>query len=134
MTESKEPLWLNLNELLLVHELLLVQFAGAIGIRDRDLLESALAKPRNYWLYEKADLHELAANYAYGIINNHPFVDGNKRSGLVAAILFLESNGLSFTAPEEEAVNMTLGLADKSITLNDYAFLACELNIIFYYT
>lgn len=80
-----------------------------------------MARPQNLWAYEHADFYTLAAIYADGIVNNHPFVDGNKRTGFVAAALFLESNGFQFIAPEEEVVTMTLGLASKEISPAQYA-------------
>lgn len=121
MSVTKEPLWLSLSEILAVHEKLLALFGGASGIRDNGLLESALGRPRNLWVYEGADLFALAAAYADGIVNNHAFVDGNKRTGFIAAALFLETNGCKFRASEDQAVTMTLGLADKTVSATDYS-------------
>ena len=121
MSDTAEPLWLRLSEILAVHERLLALFGGATGIRDVGLLESAMDRPRNLWAYERANSFALAASYADGIVNNHPFVDGNKRTGFIAAVLFLESNGHHFTAPEEQAVAMTLALADKTASAAGYA-------------
>ena len=121
MSRKKEPLWLALLEVLAVHEMLLALHGGAIGIRDRGLLESALGRPQNSWAYERADLFALAAAYADGIANNHPFIDGNKRTAFIAAALFLETNGYEFIAPEEEVVAMTLALADKTLPPKQYA-------------
>ena len=73
------------------------------------------------WGYEGADLFGLAAAYADGIVNNHAFVDGNKRTGFIAAALFLETNGYRFKASEVQVVTMTLGLADKSLSAAEYA-------------
>lgn len=120
-SHNKDPLWLSLTEVLAVHEKLLALHGGAVGVRDQGLLESAMARPQNLWVYEHADISTLAAAYADGIVSNHPFVDGNKRTGFVAAALFLESNGVEFTAPEEEVVTMTLGLASKNISPTQYA-------------
>ena len=118
---NNEPTWLSLIEIVAIHEQLLFLHGGSSGIRERALLESAVDRPKNVWAYEKSDLCTLAAAYAHGIVNNHPFVDGDKRTGFVAAILFIESNGLEFFAPEEQAVYMTVGLADKSIDASAYA-------------
>jgi len=117
----KEPLWLTLSEILAIHEKLLALFGGASGIRDRTLLESAIARPQNLLSYESTDLFVLAAAYADGIVNNHAFIDGNKRTGFLAAALFLEMNGCKFNASNEEVVTMTLGLADKSLSAIEFA-------------
>jgi death-on-curing protein len=122
MTSEKEiPVWLSLQEVLAVHEKLLALFGGASGIRDRSLLDSALHRAQNVFAYENSDIFILAAAYADGIVNNHPFVDGNKRTGFVAAVLFLETNGFKFNASNEDAVTMTIGLASKSLTITEYS-------------
>ena len=90
-------------------------------MRDEGLLDSALARPLNLYSYGEPDLFALAGAYAAGIVQNHPFVDGNKRTGLVAAALFLDRNGMEFLAPEAEAVVMTLGLAAGEIEEAGYA-------------
>ncbi len=121
MKRSKEPSWLTFTEILALHETLLALFGGPPGIRDNGLLESALDRPQNHHVYEKADIFTLAAMYADGIVNNHPFIDGNKRTGFLAAALFLETNGYRFNASEEDAVLETLGLAAKKLSTADYA-------------
>ena len=83
------------------------EFGGPSGIRNQSALKSALGGPRNKWAYEDAGLPELAAAYAFGIARNHPFVDGNKRVSLLAPIIFLELNGVDFTADEAEAASIT---------------------------
>jgi death-on-curing protein len=105
------PCWLERRIIDAVHDAQLAQFGGAGGICDAGLLESALAWPLNLHAYGEGDLCILAAAYAFGIVRNHPFVDGNKRTGFVAAALFLMENRLRLTAPEAEAVVITLGLA-----------------------
>jgi death-on-curing protein len=84
------------------------------------MLESALAKPRQLHAYGRPNVYEMAAAYAFGIVKNHPFVDGNKRAGFVAAYTFLGINGFDFTAPEAEAVLFTRGLAAGDITIEQY--------------
>ena len=90
-------------------------------MRDLGLLESALARPQNLHAYCEGDAAALAAAYAFGIIRNHPFVDGNKRTGFLAAALFLEANGYRFVASEAEAVMRTLALAASEIDEAEFA-------------
>ncbi len=106
-----EPVWIDKTDTLAFHDALLAMFGGLPGIRDEGLLESALNRPLQMFHYAEPDIFQLAAAYAEGIVKNHPFLDGNKRSGLMAAALFLECNGYKFQAPEEEAVLETLALA-----------------------
>lgn len=96
-------------------------YGGAIGLRDEGLLESALARPENLAAYGAPDMFALAAAYAFGIVRNHPFVDGNKRAAFLTAALFLDLNGVSLVAPEEEATAMTLALASGGAGEDDYA-------------
>jgi death-on-curing protein len=117
---SNEPCWLTREAVLAIHAQLLVRFGGSAGIREDNMLESALAKPRQLHAYGQPNVYEMAAAYAFGIVKNHPFVDGNKRAGFVAAYTFLGINGFDFTAPEEEAVIFTRGLAAGDITLEEY--------------
>lgn len=118
-----EPDWVSREECLAMHQKLLDRFGGLEGIRDEGLLESALNnnKPRHQSAYGNPTVFELAASYAFGIVKNHPFLDGNKRAGFVAAALFLETNGFRFQAPEEEAVLETLALAAGESTESAYA-------------
>lgn len=103
--------WLSEEVVLAVHDRLLAVHGGSAGIRDRGLLESALARPRNVAAYAEPDVFDLAAAYADGIVKNHPFVDGNKRAGFMAAYVFLGRNGWRLQASETEATRTTLGLA-----------------------
>lgn len=107
----KEPHWISREALLAVQEELLARFGGLAGIRDEGLLESALNRPMQLFNYGSPSLYEMAAAYAEGIVKNHPFLDGNKRAGFMAAYIFLGINGLELVAPEEEAVLETLALA-----------------------
>ena len=117
----EEPVWVSEEDCLSFHDKLLARFGGASGVRDRGLLDSALARPQHLFAYEKPTMCDMAAAYAHGIVKNHPFVDGNKRSGLLAAMLFLEANGIRFSATEEDAVVQTLALAAGAITAEDFA-------------
>ena len=117
---SEEPCWLTREAVLAIHAQLLARFGGISGIRDDNMLESALAKPRQLHAYGQPNAYEMAAAYAFGIVKNHPFIDGNKRAGFVAAYTFLGINGLDFTASEEEAVIFTRGLAAGDVTIEEY--------------
>lgn len=88
---------------------------GAAGIRDEGMLESALARPLQKQAYGEPDLCDLAAAYLFGIVKNHPFVDGNKRTGFAAADLFLYFNGLSIEAEQEDIVQFVLMVAASEI-------------------
>lgn len=118
----KEPLWLSKSLILAVHDRLLADYGGSSGLRDEGLLESALGKPVNLFAYGKPTLFALAASYAVGIVKNHPFVDGNKRTGFVAAAAFLDSNGIELVASEADATLKTLGLAAGEISEEEYAY------------
>ena len=117
----KEPLWLTRDDALAVHEMMLAQHGGLAGVRDEGLLESALAKPQTLFAYGKPSLAELAGSYAAGVICNHPFLDGNKRTGFILAAGFLEINGRDFSATEIEVVEKTLALAAGAISQKEYA-------------
>jgi death-on-curing protein len=99
-----------------VHDEQLAIHGGASGLRDEGMLESALDRPKNKWAYEGAALAELAAAYAFGIARNHPFVDGNKRTSLLALYTFLGVNDVDFDVPEAEAAAMILALAAGEVS------------------
>ena len=117
----KAPVWVLDETVLAFHEQLLALHGGATGLRDRGLLDSALARRRNLFVHEKATVFALAASYAFGLVKNHPFVDGNKRIGFAVGVLFLELNGLRFEAEEADAAVQTLGLAAGAIKEAEYA-------------
>ena len=104
-----------------LHEQLIATFGGPAGIRDEGLLDSALTRPENRLTYGKPAIFELAAAYAFGLVENHAFVDGNKRIAFAAAVVFLERNGYTFGAAEADAVIRTLALAASEMTESDYA-------------
>lgn len=104
-----------------IHEELLKRFGGGAGVRDEGMLESALHRPVHLFRYAGPTLFELAAAYAVGVVKNHPFVDGNKRAGFMAAYVFLGINGQQLVAPEEEAVLRTLALAAGELSEDAYA-------------
>ena len=107
----KEPVWVRRDVVLAFHEQLLAEHGGSAGIRDEGMMDSALGRPENLFAHGKPTLFDLAAAYAFGLVKNHPFIDGNKRIGFATAALFLDLNGQHFTAPEVEAVLNTLALA-----------------------
>jgi death on curing protein len=114
MTEG--PDWLDIDIVLDFHAEQLALFGGADGLRDRGLLESALARPLNKYSYGETDLAALAAAYGFGIARNHPFIDGNKRTALACIIVFLGLNGLDLDVPQEQAAAMILSLAAGEVT------------------
>ena len=117
----KEPVWLDRADCLAIHEMMLSKHGGPAGVRDEGMLASALAKPQQRFAYGSASLPELAASYAAGIVLNHPFLDGNKRTGFMLAATFLEVNGKALTATEEAVVERTVALASGSIKEAAYA-------------
>lgn len=121
--KAKEPLWIEERDVLAIHDRLLAIYGGARGLRDRRLLQSALARPRQHHAYaDRADIVAMAALYTAGIVGNHPFIDGNKRTGFVVGILFLELHGFDFKASEEDATQAVLDLAAG--TLNEVGYAA----------
>ncbi len=106
-----EPNWIERPLLQAVQAELLNRFGGLAGIRDEGLLDSAIGKPKNLFAYGSPSTFELAASYSMGLVKNHPFLDGNKRIGFMAAYIFLGANGWCLEVPEEEAVLETLALA-----------------------
>jgi death-on-curing protein len=117
-----EPVWLEYDALIALHDASIVEHGGAPRLRDEGLLRSALARPQNLFLYENVeDIARLAACYAYGVAKNHAFVDGNKRAALLASIVFLETNGRVFTASEADAANMFLALAAGEVEEAEFA-------------
>jgi death on curing protein len=117
----KEPHWLSFGVTLAIHSEVLARFGGQDGVRDEGLLRSALDRPRNQLAHGRTSLFDLAADYAAGIIRNHPFMDGNKRTGFIAAYTFLGINGQRLEATEEDAVLKTLALAAGEIDASAYA-------------
>lgn len=100
----KEPKWLKPELALVLHNMLLAEHGGADGVRDQELLESALARPQQKYAYDNdANLFDLAATLSHGLAKNHPFVDGNKRIALTLSLVFLEINGVEVVASEPEA-------------------------------
>ena len=108
--------WVSRRAVEAIHNEQLAQHGGMMGLRDNGLLESALARPQNLFGYEQASLTQRAAAYAFGIIRNHPFNDGNKRTGFVVAVTFLQLNGCYITASELEVFEIITRLASGAIS------------------
>ena len=114
--------WIDEREALILHDRLLGLHGGASSVRDAGLLKSALARPQQHAAYaDPLDPVHLAAVYTAGIVKNHPFIDGNKRTGFVLGVLFLELNGYRFTAAQEDAANAVLALAAGQMDEQGYA-------------
>ena len=117
-----EPRWVPRLVIEAVHLDQIREHGGLIGLRDENALESALARARQHWVYEpETDLPRLAAEYAFGIVRNHPFQDGNERVVFLAAVIFLRLNGLKLESPEEEAVTNTVALAAGDLDGDQFA-------------
>jgi death on curing protein len=127
----KEPVWIDERDALVLHDRLLALHGGAAGLRDDGLLKSALARPQQHFVYaESPDIVDMAAAYTWGVVRNHPFVDGNKRTGFVVGVLFLELNGYRFNASEEDAAQMVLELASGNLDEAGYvAFLRAHASL-----
>ncbi len=121
-----EPVWLSDDLPVVLHERLVADFGGLSGVRDRGLLESAMARPRQLYAYGSPGLGELAAAYAAGVVRNHPFVDGNKRVGFMLAYIFLVRNGYRLTASEAAATRAVLDLASGAMSEQRIHALACR--------
>jgi death-on-curing protein len=126
-----KPVWIDERDALALHDRLLALHGGAVGLRDDGLLKSALARPQQRLAYaESPDVVDMAAAYTWGIVRNHPFVDGNKRTGFVVGVLFLELNGYRFNASEEDAAQMVLELASGNLDEAGYiAFLRAHASL-----
>ena len=118
-----EPIWIQQQVVIAAHEESLAEHGGPPGIRDLGMLESALARPKNLYAYSETEpsLHRMAAAYAFGITANHPFVDGNKRTALIASITFLKLNGLQVTADKADRYLTFYGLAAGTVSEEELA-------------
>ena len=117
----RTPIWVLRETVLTLHEQSLAEFGGSADIRDEGLLESALSTPENLLAYGKPTLFDLAASYAFGLVKDRPFIDGNKRAGFIVAVVFLELNGYRLEATEVAAALRTLALAAGEMSEAEYA-------------
>lgn len=117
------PIFLTLAEVLEIHQDQIVRYGGTAGIRDLELLKSALGLPAATFDgdFLHADIYEMAAAYLFHIVRNHPFIDGNKRTGTVAALVFLLLNGCTFNAPENDLVKAVVAVASGKMTKAELA-------------
>lgn len=117
-----EPLWITEEAILDIHVQVLLRYGGASGIREQNMLRSAMARPLQHFAYGTGtDIIGLAAVLTAGIVKNHPFVDGNKRTGYLAGSIFLELNGFTLTATNAEATAAVLALAASEMDETGYA-------------
>jgi death on curing protein len=117
-----EPRWLSRIVIDAIHTDQLREHGGLPGIRDENVLESALARPQQEWHYAAdTDVPLLAAAYAFGLVKNHPYRDGNKRIGFLSMVTFLELNGYHLTATDAEVVSEILALADGTASEDAFA-------------
>ena len=113
---TDEPVWLTSTQVRMLHAESRALFGGASGIRDEGLLESALGRPRHLWAYgDEVTVFDLAAAYAFGIAKNHAFVDGNKRTAVLALRAFLFRNGYGFEPDPVELVTVMEGVASGRV-------------------
>jgi len=110
-----DPVFLSREAVDVIHEASLREFGGADGIRDEHALESALAQPMHEFFYREADLFQIAAAYAYHLAENQPFIDGNKRTGLLSALNFLAANGITSDEAVDEFYDAMIAIAEKRL-------------------
>jgi death-on-curing protein len=116
VSEPKEPLWITFEQAIAIHSRQLRRFGGAPGLRDGAMLRSALERPVDKWRYERSGMAELAAAHAFGLAKNQAFVDGNKRVALMAIMVFLLRNEISFSPEPSHATAIILGLAAGEVS------------------
>jgi len=119
----REPIWIEVEEARVIHQLQLTAHGGASGIRDQGLFESALQRPRNLFAYAEPSptLYQLAASYAFGLSKNRAFVDGNKRTAFVVCLSFLKQNGILIVASQEMRYLTFYALAAGDVTETELA-------------
>jgi len=118
---SEQPTWLELQIVIAIHEKQIAEHGGLSGLRDRGLRESAIARPQHLYAYGEPTIFDMAAAYAGGIVKNHPFLDGNKRTGFMTTYTFLRRNGMHLRAAQADAVQSVLALASSEMTEEQFA-------------
>lgn len=117
----QEPIWLTLDDVNLIHEIQLAKYGGLFGVRDENLLISAIMRPQNMFVYEVPTIFEMAASLGFGLAKNHPFNDANKRTATVSTISFLRLNNQNFAASQEDLVITILALASSKMSQEEFA-------------
>lgn len=119
----KEPLFITLGEVIEIHKVQIQRYGGHIGIRDLELLKSSISMPAAGFggEYLHTDVYEMSAAYLFHIIRNHPFIDGNKRTGLVSALVFLILNGIDLSADEGSLENIVISVAEGKVNKSEIA-------------
>jgi len=109
--------FLTLEDVVQIHELQIARFGGSAGLRDLSLLESAIMQPQSSFggAYLHQSIFEMAAAYLFHLTQNHPFIDGNKRAGLAAMLVFLELNGISIDHSTDELYDLTMKVASSEL-------------------
>jgi death-on-curing protein len=128
---SAEPDFLSVEDVIQIHDEQIAAYGGATGVRDQGLLESAVAMPRASFgeAYLHEDLAHMAAAYAFHVAQNQPFVDGNKRTGLAAALVFLDLNGITVLDPQEQLYDAMIAIAERRMNKDGLAELLRELSM-----
>jgi death on curing protein len=116
MSQDNQPVWVEKTVAIAIHQRQIAEHGGSDGIRDDGLLESALFRPLNQFAYSQPSIFDLAAAYGYGITQNHPFIDGNKRTGYIVVRTFLRLNGYDINASITEKYLTWIKLADNQIS------------------
>jgi death-on-curing protein len=112
-------IFLEFEQIVLINKIVIQKWGGLFGIRDKTLIESAISNPQNLFFYQATDIYTIASSYAVSIIKNHGFFDGNKRTGFASMNVFLELNDILIHFPEDETVEMMVGIATSNISLQD---------------
>lgn len=128
---SAEPDFLSVEDVIQIHDEQIAAYGGAAGVRDQGLLESAVAMPQASFgeAYLHQDLAHMAAAYAFHIAQNQPFLDGNKRTGLVAALVFLDLNGVAVLDPQERLYDAMIAIAERRMDKDGLAELLRALSV-----
>ncbi len=114
-------IFLEAEQVIFINKIVVERFGGLNGIRDKGLLESAITNPQNLYFYNNPDIVTLASSYAVSIIKNHPFLDGNKRTGFASMNAFLELNDTIINFPEDETVDTMLKVATSELDVEGLA-------------
>lgn len=121
-------IFLEAEQVIFINKIVVERFGGLNGIRDRGLLESATLNPQNLYFYNNADILNLASSYAVSIIKNHPFLDGNKRTGFASMNAFLELNDTIIDFPEDETVDIMVKVATSEVDVEGLALWLRDLS------